>query len=92
MKKLSGLLVGAAMISNAMAGGLATDARAETGAGQVLRSGIERANIDPSVRPGNDLFGYVNGTWLKATKVPDNKGERDVVDLFRLNSENLSVP
>ena len=81
MKKLSGLLVGAAMISNAMAGGLATDARAETGAGQVLRSGIERANIDPSVRPGNDLFGYVNGTWLKATKVPDNKASYGAAEI-----------
>jgi putative endopeptidase len=35
-----------------------------------LNSGIERANFDTSVRPGDDFFQYVNGTWVKNNPIP----------------------
>jgi len=35
--------------------------------------GIEIANMDKSVKPGDDFFKYVNGTWLKNTEIPDDK-------------------
>jgi putative endopeptidase len=38
-----------------------------------LRSGIELANLDRSVRPQDDFFRYVNGTWLKNTPIPADK-------------------
>jgi putative endopeptidase len=38
-----------------------------------LRSGIEQANFDRSVRPQDDFYRYVNGTWLKTTQIPADK-------------------
>ncbi|MDH3816500.1 MAG: peptidase M13 [Acidobacteriota bacterium] len=35
-----------------------------------LTSGIEMANMDTSVRPQDDFFRYVNGTWLDTTEIP----------------------
>jgi putative endopeptidase len=37
------------------------------------RSGIETANLDPSVRPQDDLFRYVNGTWLATAEIPADR-------------------
>jgi len=38
-----------------------------------LRSGIELENLDRTVRPQDDFFRYVNGTWLKNTQIPADK-------------------
>jgi putative endopeptidase len=38
-----------------------------------LRSGIEQASFDRSVRPQDDFYRYVNGTWLKTTQIPADK-------------------
>jgi endothelin-converting enzyme/putative endopeptidase len=35
-----------------------------------LASGIEQTNMDRSVRPQDDFFAYVNGTWLKDAEIP----------------------
>jgi len=37
------------------------------------KSGIELANFDRSVRPQDDFYRYVNGTWLKNTPIPADK-------------------
>lgn len=36
-------------------------------------SGIALSNIDHSVRPQDDLYQHVNGTWLKSTTIPDDR-------------------
>jgi len=36
-------------------------------------SGIERASFDTSIRPQDDIYHYVNGTWLKNTEIPADK-------------------
>ncbi|WP_223693305.1 M13 family metallopeptidase [Leifsonia poae] len=36
-------------------------------------SGIETAELDPSVRPQDDLFRHVNGTWIARTEIPADK-------------------
>ncbi|WP_427017970.1 M13 family metallopeptidase [Pseudarthrobacter sp. P1] len=36
-------------------------------------SGINRANFDPAVRPQDDLFKHVNGGWLAAETIPDDR-------------------
>lgn len=36
-------------------------------------AGINLANIDPDVRPQDDLFRHVNGGWLKNTPIPDDR-------------------
>ncbi len=32
-----------------------------------------KAGMDPSVRPQDDLFGHVNGTWLDTTEIPADR-------------------
>jgi putative endopeptidase len=38
-----------------------------------LVSGVELANFDKTVRPQDDFYRYVNGTWLNTTKIPADK-------------------
>jgi putative endopeptidase len=35
-----------------------------------LKSGIDRANFDESVKPGDDFFHYVNGNWIRHNPIP----------------------
>jgi putative endopeptidase len=39
----------------------------------VRPSGLNSANFDRSVRPQDDLYRYVNGTWLAKTEIPADK-------------------
>lgn len=38
-----------------------------------LASGIDRAELDPAVRPHDDLFRHVNGKWIDRTEIPADK-------------------
>ena len=38
-----------------------------------LKSGLDLATFDKSVRPQDDLFRHVNGTWLKNTEIPADR-------------------
>ena len=38
-----------------------------------LELGIELANMDSSVRPQDDFYYHVNGTWLATTEIPGDK-------------------
>ncbi|MFF9564206.1 M13 family metallopeptidase [Leifsonia sp. NPDC014704] len=38
-----------------------------------LDSGIRTDELDPAVRPQDDLFRHVNGKWLEATEIPADK-------------------
>lgn len=38
-----------------------------------LLSGINKENMDTSTKPGDNFDTYVNGTWKKNTKIPDDK-------------------
>ncbi|MXR70443.1 peptidase M13 [Shewanella sp. JBTF-M18] len=40
---------------------------------QALTSGIDFANFDKSVRPQDDFYSYVNGTWIKNTEIPGDR-------------------
>ncbi len=47
-----------------------------------LTSGIELANMDTSVRPQDDFYRYVNGTWLDTTEIPADRNNTGVfIDL-----------
>jgi putative endopeptidase len=35
--------------------------------------GVDMADMDRSIRPGNDFYDYVVGTWLKNAKIPPDK-------------------
>ncbi|MDO8107250.1 M13-type metalloendopeptidase [Isoptericola sp. b441] len=36
-------------------------------------SGIDRSDLDPAVRPQDDLFRHVNGTWLTEHEIPADR-------------------
>ncbi|WP_165971329.1 M13 family metallopeptidase [Microbacterium oleivorans] len=38
-----------------------------------LPSGIDLAELSADVRPQDDLFRYVNGSWLERTEIPEDK-------------------
>ena len=40
--------------------------------------GIAVANLDPSVKPGDDFYQYANGAWIKHTEIPPDRAEVDV--------------
>jgi len=42
-------------------------------AADTLSSGIDIPNMDTSVRPQDDFFTYLNGSWLKTTEIPADK-------------------
>jgi endothelin-converting enzyme/putative endopeptidase len=52
---------------------LVAAAPAQQSPGETLKSGIEVEAMDRSVRPQDDFYSYVNGTWLKKTEIPSDK-------------------
>ena len=65
------------------------------------RSRLERT-VDASIKPGDDFFGYVNGSWLKAAEIPPGKdrwsARNEIDDVTRrrvmklLDSANAAPP
>ena len=51
-----------------------------------LKSGLDLATFDKSVRPQDDLFRHVNGTWLKNTEIP---ADRPVTGTFIQLSDKI---
>jgi putative endopeptidase len=43
---------------------------AASAAETTLKSGVDRADLDSAVKPGDDFFAYVNGAWLKKNPIP----------------------
>ncbi|WP_307781346.1 M13 family metallopeptidase [Agilicoccus flavus] len=48
-----------------------------------MRSGIDTTGMDTTIRPQDDLFGYVNGGWVASTPIPDDKGRYGTFDMLR---------
>ncbi len=44
--------------------------------------GIDVAGMDPAVKPGNDFYGYANGGWMKATKIPPDRARWGVFSVL----------
>jgi putative endopeptidase len=43
---------------------------------------IDRASMDTSVAPGDDLFRYANGSWLKTVAIPPDRGRYGIWDVL----------
>jgi len=53
--------------------------------------GVKVANMDISVRPGDDFFDYVNGTWLKNAEIPADRSRWGVFnELVELNRQRTA--
>ncbi|MEJ2274879.1 MAG: M13-type metalloendopeptidase [Woeseiaceae bacterium] len=50
-------------------------------------SGIDLSAMNTSVRPGDDFFAYVNGTWVEQTEMPADKARYGVFDKLRDESQ-----
>ncbi|NSX34850.1 peptidase M13 [Pseudarthrobacter oxydans] len=50
-------------------------------------SGIDPSTIDHTVRPQDDLYQHVNGAWLKATEIPDDRPLEGTFTALRDGSE-----
>ena len=38
-----------------------------------MKSGLELSHIDPTVRPQDDLFRFMNGKWLRESAIPEDR-------------------
>ena len=59
-----------------------------TQAPQPLISGVDLAGMDTSVKPGDDFFAYVNGTWVKETEMPADKARYGLFNILRDESQD----
>lgn len=53
-----------------------------------LKSGVIKENMDTSVNPGNNFTKYVNGSWMKSTKIPADKSSYGTMTILRDESED----
>ena len=44
---------------------------------------IDPANMDTTIKPGEDFFHYVNGNYLKTLKIPDDKVRYNAMNMLR---------
>jgi putative endopeptidase len=52
-----------------------------------MKSGIIPGHRDESVRPQDDLFAHANGTWVRETEIPGDRGRWGTFDLLREQSD-----
>ncbi len=50
--------------------------------------GVDLTSIDPSVKPGDDFFGYVNGTWMKNNTIPDDRTSWGTNEMLIVKAEH----
>src|SRR4051794_5886885 len=56
------------------------------------RKFIETAYMDPSVKPGDNFFLYVNGGWLKTAVIPPTETSLgSFLDLYNRTKNNLRL-
>ena len=52
-----------------------------------MRSGILPGHRDETVRPQDDLFGHANGSWVRTTEIPSDRGRYGTFDMLREQSD-----
>ena len=64
----------------------AVPARAQT-------SGVDIAGMDRSVDPGDDFFGYANGTWFRTAEIPPDRGSLGIFQAIanEVNKRNAAL-
>ena len=55
----------------------------EAAAPAVLGSGLDLAAMDKTVKPGDDFFAYMNGTWFKETEIPADRSNYGGFSILR---------
>lgn len=63
---------------------------ANKGKAPVLNAAFDINNIDQSVKPAEDFYGYVNGTWMKNNPVPESESRwTSFNELYEKNTVKL---
>jgi len=53
---------------------------------------IETANMDSSVKPGDNFYAFVNGKWLKTAEIPATEtGIGSFLDVYNRTKEHLKI-
>ncbi|WP_407673485.1 M13 family metallopeptidase [Paludisphaera rhizosphaerae] len=45
-----------------------------------VRSGVDKSGLDKAVRPQDDFFRYINGSWIQKTEIPPDKSRWGTFD------------
>ena len=81
-------LLGAVVLTALAACGQQEASVTSTGDPKPLASGISLENMDTSIRPGDDFFLYVNGTWIEETEIPADKSSYGGFIILRDEAED----
>jgi endothelin-converting enzyme/putative endopeptidase len=82
------LAASAAVLIAACSGPEAPKPEAPAAKATIGEFGIDLANRDASVKPGDDFFHYANGAWLKTFEMPADKARYGSFDALGEKSEN----
>jgi putative endopeptidase len=52
------------------------------------RTGLDLQWVDPATRPQDDLFGHVNGQWLRTHEIPDDRSQDGAFRALRDRAES----
>ena len=52
-----------------------------------MKPGLDKAELNHSIRPQDDLFRHVNGRWLESTPVPEDQAVYGSFMILRDDSE-----
>lgn len=77
-----------ALVCLGMSQGYAQDSKLDTKKINVNNPGIDLNLMDRSVKPGDDFFRFVNGTWYDRTEIPADKTRWGSFDELRQNTDN----
>jgi putative endopeptidase len=55
-------------------------------AAPAVEHGVQRANMDTSVRPGDDFNAYANGAWMKRVAIPADQASWGAFSILRDNA------
>ena len=80
-------LFGAAALLVLSACGQEPATEVETEAAPALHSGIDTTYIDPTIRPGDDFYAYLNGEWVEEFELPADKSNYGPFTMLRDKSQ-----
>ncbi len=80
----------AASIALIAAAAISTAQAQQTTSAKLGTWGVDLANMDRSVAPGEDFFSYVNGAWVRTATIPPDRGRFGAFDELRFLSEERS--
>ena len=85
---LQGASAGAVAITLAGAPAFRSSAAAAVGKPVIGDWGFDIAAMDKTISPGDDFFRHVGGTWMKNTKIPDDRSRWGSFNMLAAKSED----